>query len=286
MSPVPPLSAPREADLERAAAAIQEADALIIAAGAGIGVDSGLPDFRGPDGFWRAYPAIGKLGLSFEEVANPRWFDEDPTLAWAFYGHRLNLYRATKPHAGFAQLLAWAHSKPLGSFVFTSNVDGQFQQAGFSSDRILECHGSLHHFQCVRPCRDLVWDSVGETVDVNETLFRAVPPLPQCRHCGRLARPNVLMFGDVSWVEARWFSQRQALEHWLKELKALNARLAIIELGAGTAIPSVRNFSERITAEFTASLIRLNPRESQVPPGQFGFDLSALDGLQRLAALM
>ena len=64
--------------IKRAAAALREADALLVCAGAGMGVDSGLPDFRGTEGFWRAYPVIAKLGLSFEEMANPAWFQTDP----------------------------------------------------------------------------------------------------------------------------------------------------------------------------------------------------------------
>src|SRR6202000_33652 len=111
--------------LERAAQAIQGADAFLITAGAGIGVDSGLPDFRGAEGFWKAYPVIAKLGLSFSQMANPSWFETDPALAWAFYGHRLNLYRRTVPHSGFQLLLRAAKQKPKGYFVFTSNVDGQ-----------------------------------------------------------------------------------------------------------------------------------------------------------------
>ena len=91
--------------VREAAEAITSADALIITAGAGMGVDSGLPDFRGKQGFWRAYPAIAKLGLSFAEMANPAWFSANPQLAWAFYGHRLKLYRQTMPHQGFHQLL-------------------------------------------------------------------------------------------------------------------------------------------------------------------------------------
>lgn len=87
--------------IEQAAIAIKNADALLITAGAGIGVDSGLPDFRGTEGFWKAYPPIKKLGLRFEEMANPSWFLKNPRLAWAFYGHRLNLYRNTLPHEGF-----------------------------------------------------------------------------------------------------------------------------------------------------------------------------------------
>jgi NAD-dependent SIR2 family protein deacetylase len=70
--------------IRHAAEAIKAADALLVTAGAGMGVDSGLPDFRGAQGFWRAYPAIAKLGLSFEGMANPAWFKKNPHLAWAF----------------------------------------------------------------------------------------------------------------------------------------------------------------------------------------------------------
>src|SRR5438094_9780929 len=94
-------------ELQRARRAIADAEAMLIAAGAGMGVDSGLPDFRGPEGFWRTYPAFRGLGLRFEEIANPSWFERDPALAWGFYGHRLNLYRRTQPHEGFAILRRW-----------------------------------------------------------------------------------------------------------------------------------------------------------------------------------
>jgi len=75
----------------QAAELIVAADALVIAAGAGLGVDSGLPDFRGNEGFWKAYPALAKAQLNFTEVASPRTFHQDPALAWGFYGHRLAL---------------------------------------------------------------------------------------------------------------------------------------------------------------------------------------------------
>ena len=76
--------------IERASQTVRDSSFLIIAAGAGMGVDSGLPDFRGNEGFWRAYPPLAKLGLEFAEIANPHWFERDPQLAWGFYGHRLN----------------------------------------------------------------------------------------------------------------------------------------------------------------------------------------------------
>ena len=79
-------------NIQKAVQAISNANFLMICAGAGIGVDSGLPDFRGNEGFWKAYPPIRKLGLSLPEVSNPRWFYEDPRFAWGFYGHRYHLY--------------------------------------------------------------------------------------------------------------------------------------------------------------------------------------------------
>ena len=99
-----------ETTIDRAAEAIARAQALLITAGAGIGVDSGLPDFRGNEGFWRAYPPLKRLGISFYDMANPIWFKRDPELAWGFYGHRLELYRSTEPHEGFRRLREWGEA--------------------------------------------------------------------------------------------------------------------------------------------------------------------------------
>src|SRR5512136_733689 len=110
----------------QAAAAIRQARALVITAGAGMGVDSGLPDFRGERGFWNAYPMYERLGIGFVDAANPAHFGADPAFGWGFYGHRTNLYRETVPHAGFYLILEWCRRFGLDLFVVTSNVDGQF----------------------------------------------------------------------------------------------------------------------------------------------------------------
>jgi NAD-dependent SIR2 family protein deacetylase len=264
-----------DAALARAGALLRNADALLIGAGAGMGVDSGLPDFRGDRGFWTAYPPLGALGIRFVEIANPRSFAANPALAWGFYGHRLALYRATVPHTGFAILSELAGRLAGGAFVFTSNVDGQFGRAGFDPGRIVECHGSLHHLQCTRPCSDAIWpaDAVRPEVDPATCLMR--PPLPTCPHCGALARPNVLMFNDGAWVDARTEAQYARMEAW----RAGARRPVAIELGAGTDVPSVRRTCERQGMP----LIRINPREPQVPNGvDVGIGAGALDALLAL----
>ena len=135
-----------------AAELLREADGLLITAGAGMGVDSGLPDFRGDEGFWKAYPPLSQAGIGFTEIANPNAFRASPSLAWGFYGHRLQLYRDTIPHEGFAILLDMASLMDMRSFVYVSNVDGQFQKAGFNPVCLVECHGSIHHLQCMEAC--------------------------------------------------------------------------------------------------------------------------------------
>lgn len=267
-------------EFDRAAAAVAGSDALLITAGAGMGVDSGLPDFRGDEGFWRAYPPIARLGISFVDMANPFWFKRDPELAWGFYGHRLNLYRETAPHQGFAILQRWAADKKIGSFVFTSNVDGQFQHAGFDSDRVTECHGSISHLQCTRPCREEIWEIGDLNIEVEETTLRAVSDLPACPWCGALARPNVLMFNDWKWLPHRTSEQERRFDAWLGTAEGLG--LVIIELGAGSAVPTVRMTSERLAARPDATLVRINPREPRVPSGHFGLACNALQALHAL----
>ncbi len=266
--------------VERAAEAIASADALLITAGAGMGVDSGLPDFRGDRGFWKAYPPLERLGISFVDMANPFWFKRDPELAWGFYGHRLNLYRETVPHDGFGILRRWSEEMTRGAFVFTSNVDGQFQTAGFDAGRILECHGSIGHLQCTRPCRDEIWSGSDLQIDVDDETFHSVPPLPNCPACNALARPNVLMFNDWNWLPHRTSGQERRFQDWLDA--AEGAHPVIVELGAGSAVPTVRMTSERLAARGEWTLIRINPREPHGPPGQIGLATNALEALEAI----
>lgn len=263
--------------LAQAAEWLHQADGLLVTAGAGLGIDSGLPDFRGPGGFWSVYPALGDARIAFEEIANPAAFAADPALAWGFYGHRLELYRRTAPHAGFRRLLGLAAGMAHGAWVFTSNVDGQFQKAGFPADRVCEVHGSIHHLQCAAGCSDELWPADDFVPDVDAAACRLRNAPPHCPRCGALARPNVLMFGDWGWVERRTAGQYRRLEDWLATVD----RPVCIEIGAGTHIPTVRRFSET----HGWRLIRINPAEPEVPDPLrgVGLALGGRDGLLRLA---
>ncbi|ANY07067.1 SIR2 family NAD-dependent protein deacylase [Pseudonocardia sp. HH130630-07] len=245
-----------------AARLVGGAGALLVTAGAGMGVDSGLPDFRGDTGFWAAYPPYARLGLRFAELADPEHFADDPALAWGFYGHRLHLYRATVPHPGFAVLRRWAQRVPTS--VFTSNVDGQFQRAGFPAGDVAEVHGSIHHLQCLDLCGYGVWPADGTDVPVDPDTMRATGPLPRCPGCGGLARPAILMFGDTGWDGSHAAPALRRHDDWLATHRS---RVVVVEIGAGTALPTVRRRSE-LAAAATGALVRINVREPEVRHGR------------------
>jgi len=269
-----------ECQLEKAARLIETADMMLFVTGAGMGIDSGLPDFRGNQGFWRAYPALARSGIDFISIASPRAFRRHPEVAWGFYAHRLNLYRQTTPHVGYDILRQWSEDNPYGSMVFTSNVDGHFQKAGFAANQVTECHGSIHYLQCLGACNPDIWPADGFMPVVDEANCLLLNEPPRCPHCGGLARPNIYMFGDDEWLEERTLAQRRRLEHWLRDAE----RLLVIEIGAGTAISTARDFTHRMAFDLHAPVIRINPQDAAIFGNTSHVSLE-MGGLQALQAI-
>lgn len=264
----------------KAAESIATADSILITAGAGIGVDSGLPDFRGNQGFWNIHPVYAKQRLTFADLANPMWFKREPERAWGFYGYRYNLYQSTIPHPGFGLLKKWMSKTPNSGFVYTSNVDGHFQKSGFPIDQIYECHGSIHFLQCADNCSEHIWPAGAITLDLDADQLLAKGHLPACPYCGGVARPNILMFDDGNWLSARSDLQRFAYQQWRERM--VNKRLVKIEIGAGISIGGIRYASQSLPG----TLIRINPRDAEGPKGTLSIGMSALAALCRINQLL
>jgi NAD-dependent SIR2 family protein deacetylase len=267
------------AAVQRAADAVASADVVIATAGAGIGVDSGLPDFRGDTGFWRAYPPYERLGLRFVQLASPSSFRRDPELAWGFYGHRRALYRRTTPHDGLTILRELLDGAPSAGAAFTSNVDGHLQRAGIDDDLVTECHGSILWDQCLDGCGQPTWEAEPGEVEVDPTTMRARGALPSCPACGGLARPNVLLFGDAGWDPGRTDAQEARLGDLLHAVRG--EEVVVLEAGAGTAVPTVRWFGEQLVRTHGATLVRINPTEPE--GGHVALRAGALAALTAIA---
>ena len=252
--------------LEFAARCIQDSKALLITAGAGMGVDSGLPVFRGDQDLWDHYPFFKQTGMRFTDAANPAFFESQPAKFWYFYGHRFNLYRNTQPHEGYSILLSLVKKLDINHFVFTSNVDNHFHRGGFDPERIAECHGSIFHFQCNK-CW-VIFDAPTGDLTIDQTSSEA--EIPRCPRCGAMVRPNILMFNDLDWISDRTQTQIDRFQQWLNANKGVP--LTILEAGAGENVATIRRISEdvlcRLSGERT-NLIRINPREQDLHRGWY-----------------
>lgn len=255
--------------LKQISSLFKQCDGLLITAGAGMGVDSGLPDFRGKEGFWKVYPHLKDKKIHFQDIANPAGFRQNPSLAWGFYGHRHALYKQTIPHEGFQILKKLITKFANGGFVVTSNVDGHFQKSGFNEERIYELHGNINFSQCSEPCTLDICAT--PSVSVNDQCLSET--IPSCHICGEHLRPNILMFNDGAWISSKYDKQEVEFNKWLKGCK----KVMCIEIGAGVNIQSIRMISE----EFHRTLIRINPRDFITPyHNGISIPLTGLLGLQ------
>lgn len=220
---------------------INNADGVVILAGAGMGVDAGIPDFRGNTGLWTAEKD------NFIKFANGSAFHIRPLETWNFYIERLIKYSQYEPHRGYYDLLKL--NKDM--FVVTSNVDGHFERSGWDSNRLYEIHGNLKWIQCSDHC----CDDVQPMPEFTQALTN-IKQAPHCPHCGKVSRPVVMMFEDA------WFVGKHAIEQSRRYLKWAEGKKNIvgIEIGAGTAVPSIRMFGE----QQTRSLIRINPHDYEI----------------------
>ena len=281
--------------LVKAAEAVKKAEALIVTSGAGMGVDSGLPDFRGAQGFWKAYPLLKDKGIQLTSMSNPDWFASNPTFAWWFFGHRYNMYSTTTPHDGFQILREWGEKMKQGYFAFTSNVDGHFQKAGFDPDRVVECHGSVNFMQTYSSdISEEIWPvPEGTKYELDMETMKMVGPLPTGPPGAEAqypARPNILMFGDWFWIGDRTEAQeRRFREFQMSLMKEGGIPFVVIEIGAGLAVPTVRYQSESLVGKNKGVLVRINPNEPQVPSwpkGSISLPMKGLEALQRIKAIL
>ena len=143
--------------------------------GAGVSTESGIPDFRSATGIW--------AGIDPFEVASIDAFHRDPSRVWDFYARRLQVLAEAEPNAAH-RALAELERRGLLAAVITQNVDRLHERAG--TRELVEVHGSLRTASCLA-CRAVV---PAEEV-------AALLPVPACRRCGRILKPDVVMFGEL-----------------------------------------------------------------------------------------
>jgi NAD-dependent deacetylase len=146
----------------------------VVLTGAGISTESGIPDFRSPAGIWAQYDPM--------EYATIDAFLADPVKVWEFYGQRLALLDGAQPNDGHRALAELEDRGWVGA-VITQNIDRLHERAG--SCALVEVHGSIRTSSCL---------ACGTVVPFAEVV--ALLPVPACPSCGRILKPDVVMFGE------------------------------------------------------------------------------------------
>jgi NAD-dependent deacetylase len=166
--------------VERLAELMRERGPCVVLTGAGISTESGIPDFRSPGGIWARYDPM--------EYATIDAFLADPVKVWDFYSKRLDVLGRAEPNDGH-RALAELEERGFVHAVITQNIDRLHERAG--SRDLVEVHGSIRTSSCL-DCGTVV--SFAEVVELL--------PVPQCPNCGRVLKPDVVMFGELLPVAA------------------------------------------------------------------------------------
>ena len=164
--------------IERLAGLVRTSAPVVVLTGAGISTESGIPDFRSPNGIWAQYDP--------QEYATIDAFRADPVKVWSFYRLRYGALTEAQPNAGHLAL-AQLERRGLLRAVVTQNIDTLHERAG--SREVVEVHGSIRTCSCLRCGARYAREEVLRMLEDVDA--------PRCRDCGEVLKPDVVFFGEL-----------------------------------------------------------------------------------------
>ncbi len=210
---------------ESLARQIKDAQKIVFVTGAGISQESGIPTFRGKDGYWRKYDPM--------QLATIDAFYENPKLVWEWYEERRKNILAAQPNKGHFAIAELAKYKQV--IVLTQNIDGLHQRAG--SKKVYELHGSIIRIKC----------TICDYMDNITSSFESLPP--KCK-CGNILRPDVV-----------WFGEPLPQDVWMEAIR--HAQSCDVMIIAGTSlVVSPANYLPIYAKQNGAVLIEVNPEKT------------------------
>lgn len=180
---------------EALARRLRAGDRLTVMSGAGISAESGIPTFRGPEGYW----TVGSRVYHPQEMATRAMFDRSPREVWRWYLYRMGVCRRASPNAGHRAVVDLERLLGERFTLITQNVDGLHLRAGSSSGRTLQIHGNVSYMRCARECSTEVFPLPAEVPakGPRDPLTDAEAALLVCPRCGGPSRPHVLWFDET-----------------------------------------------------------------------------------------
>ncbi|MFH1973603.1 MAG: NAD-dependent deacylase [Patescibacteria group bacterium] len=209
---------------------MKDAKRVLVITGAGISAESGVPTFRGPDGYWR--------NRHYTDLANPTAFAEDPELVWEWYCERRKTVAACKPNDAHTALAEWTRKRE-GVTLVTQNVDGLHERAGHPD--VTALHGSLWRNRCT---------ACGVEREENALDYEELPTSP-C--CGELERPAIV-----------WFDESIPRDLVVRSVEAVQMADTVLVVGtSGVVMPAAAFVAG--ARKNGATVIEVNPHISSIP---------------------
>lgn len=181
-------------DLAERLARVGESEQVTVLTGAGISAESGIPTFRGPEGYW----TVGSRVYQPQEIATHEMFSRRPRDVWRWYLYRRGVCRSASPNAGHLSLVALERHLGDRTVLLTQNVDGLHLRAGNQPARTWEIHGNIDFMRCDKACtaeRFVIPDAIGP-IERDGDLRSEQWARLTCPRCGGLARPHVLLWDE------------------------------------------------------------------------------------------
>lgn len=208
---------------------VQTKKQITVLTGAGISAESGIPTFRGHEGYW----TIGSMEYHPQEMATRSMFLQKPKEVWKWYLYRMKICSRAKPNPGHNALVKMEKLFQDRFILITQNVDGLHLRAGNSLMRTYQIHGNISYMRCSRECSSKIYP-LPENLpgkEKGEDITKKEWQLLKCPDCGKLTRPHVLWF-DESYNE-KYYHFHSSLE-----AAAKTELLLIVGTSGSTNLPN------------------------------------------------
>jgi NAD-dependent deacetylase len=225
---------------------------ILVLTGAGISAESGIPTFRGHEGYW----VIGSRNYMPEEMATLAMFERHPEQVWSWYLMRFGVCRSAEPNLAHRALVALENALRDRFTLVTQNIDGLHRRAGSSETRTHCIHGDAAYVRCASECGVGILPLPPVRVDAKQTGLTAEQrQLLSCPRCGGWLRPHVLWF-DECYDEEKYHAE--------SALRAAQRASLLIVIGTSGATSLPMRIG-MLCEQLGAAIIDINPE-----PNPFG----------------
>ena len=223
---------------------------IVALTGAGVSAESGIPTFRGKEGYW----TIGAREYHPQELATLDAFSRMPWSVWAWYLYRRGVCMAAQPNTGHVALVDMARALGDRFALVTQNVDGLHRRAGSPEATTFPIHGDISLMRCGRDCT-LAPTPIPAAVPAlakGDAVTDAIKALLVCLRCKGMARPHVL-----------WFDESYDEEHYhLMTVRALAARSALVVIAGTSAQTNLPWQVVSLAERAGATIVDINPEDN------------------------